>query len=67
MVALLDGAEREHASPTSRSVASLVELLVLALVVLVVVAAAQGKLGRSSPGLTAGMSLGSEEATSTSG
>jgi hypothetical protein len=26
MVALLDGAEREHAPPTSRTVASLVEL-----------------------------------------
>jgi hypothetical protein len=54
----------------SRTVASLVELLVLALVVLVVVAAAQAssvEAPQPGPGLMAGMILGSEQATSTSG
>jgi len=49
MVALLDGADREHASPTSRTIASLVELgyrseLLVVLVVVVVAQQARAQL-----------------------
>jgi hypothetical protein len=53
MVALLDSAEREHASPTPRTIASLVELVALLVrVVLVAVAVAQRRLGPSSSATT---------------